>query len=329
MPAPVRLIAELCQNHNGDFDLVERMVDAAAEAGATHIKIQTIYADTAAFRPQFEEGLVQGGKVRSIKRPWRAEYDRLKGLELTSAQCERFVKTVHKAGLTPVTTCFARCHARMIADQGFKTIKVASYDCASFPMLRELAALFENVIVSTGATFDDEIKCAAGILKEKLPADAYALLHCVTIYPTQLSDANLARLQWLREFAPHVGFSDHSLVVRDGVLASKAALALGAELIERHFTILDADQSRDGPVSITPRHLKELADFAKLKVVERQAKLDEEVPNWRITIGHAQRALSEAELLNRDYYRGRFASPRAGSAPGLGMIFNWEETPLS
>ena len=113
------------------------------------------------------------------------------------------------------------------------------------------------------------------------------------------------------------------------MLASKAALAMGAELVERHFTVLEADQSRDGPVSMTPRHLRELADFAKLEISERRAQLDEQCPDWRITIGSAQRPLSDAELLNRDYYRGRFASARAGLRNGREMIFNWEETPLS
>jgi len=329
MPAPVALIAELCQNHNGQFAVVEQMIDRAAEAGATHVKLQNIYADTVAYRPQFEEGLVQDGKTRAIKRPYRPEYERLKGLELTPEQCVRFVELAKKAGLVPMTTCFARAHVRAIAQQGFEVIKVASYDCASFAMLRELASQFREVVVSTGATYDDEIRFAARILHDKLGADRFAFLHCVTLYPTPLEEMHLARLEWLRALAPRVGFSDHSLVTRDGVIAAKAALALGAELVERHFTVLEADQSRDGPVSITPALLRELAAWTKLEIPERQARLDRETPNWRVMTGQAQRALSDGELLNRDYYRGRFASPRPGAAPGTRMIFNWEETPLS
>jgi len=328
MPAPVTLIAELCQNHNGKFDLVEKMIDAAAGAGATHVKLQTIYADTLAYRPQFEEGLVQDGRVRSIKRPYQPEYQRLKGLELTPDQCHSFVELARKAGLVPMTTCFARVHARTIAQQGFETVKVASYDCASYPMLRELAGQFREVIVSTGATFDDEIRHAVHVLGALLPADRFAFLHCVTLYPTPLDEMHLARMTWLRELAPRIGFSDHSLVARDGVLASKAAMALGAEVVERHFTVLEADQSRDGPVSITPAHMKELSEFAKLEISDRLAQLDAQAPNWRITLGQRQRPLTDVELLNRDYYRGRFASPRPDAEPGTRMIFNWEETPL-
>ena len=329
MPKHVALIAELCQNHNGRFELVERMIDAAAESGATHVKIQTIYADTLAFRPQFEEGLVRDGKTLAIKRPYRAEYERLKGLELSAEQCVRFVELARKAGLVPVTTCFSRAHVAMIAEQGFETVKVASYDCASYPMLRELAARFRELIVSTGATFDDEVRHASSILRSTVKDGRFALLHCVTLYPTPLEDMNLARMSWLRDFAPRVGFSDHSHVARDGVVAAKAAIASGAEVVERHFTVLEADESRDGPVSITPVHMRELAEFARLEPSDRIAKLDAEHPSWRVMIGQPGRALSDAELLNRDYYRGRFASPRPGAAPGTRMIYNWEETPLS
>jgi N,N'-diacetyllegionaminate synthase len=324
MPRPVALIAELCQNHNGRFELVERMVESAAEAGATHIKLQTIYANTLAFRPQFEEGLTQDGRVRAIKRPYQPEYQRLKGLELTPDQCARFVEVCRAARVVPVTTCFARIHVASIAQQGFETIKVASYDCASYPMLRDLAGKFRELIVSTGATFDDEIRHAANSLR----GTSFSLLHCVTLYPTPLDQMHLARMEWLRELAPRVGFSDHSLVARDGIIAAKAALALGAELVERHFTVLAADESKDGPVSITPEQLKELAVFAKLELPERVARLDSERPDWRVMLGERQRALSDAELLNRDYYRGRFASPRPGAEPGTRMIYNWEETPL-
>jgi len=326
---PVTLIAELCQNHNGKFELVEKMIDAAAEAGATHVKLQTIYASTLAYRPQFEEGLVQDGRTRLIKRPYQPEYDRLKGLELTPEQCVHFVELARKAGLIPMTTCFARIHARTIAQQGFQTVKVASYDCASYAMLRELVTLFGEVVVSTGATFDDEIRHAATVLSNALPAEKFAFLHCVTLYPTPLEEMHLARMEWLRTLAPRIGFSDHTLVARDGILAAKAALAMGAELVERHFTVLEPGESRDGPVSITPALLRELSDFGKLAVAERRAKLDREHPEWQVMLGQKQRALSDAELLNRDYYRGRFASPRAGAEQGTRMIFNWEETPLS
>jgi sialic acid synthase SpsE len=319
-----QLIAEFCQNHNGDMDVLARMVDAAAKAGATHGKMQTILADTITYRPQFEEGLVVDGVVKSIKRPYAVEYQRLKGLELSQENTLRFIQLCKDNGLVPMTTCFARAHARELASAGFSSIKVASYDCASFPMLRDLAALFDEIIVSTGATFDDEVSHAASILQGK----NFAFLHCVTLYPTPLDQMHLARMKWLRELAPRVGFSDHSQFERDGLVASKAALVLGADVIERHFTILESTQSRDGTVSISPAGMADLAEFAQLSLPERLARMNAEHPGWDVVRGQGRRQLSDVEILNRDYYRGRFASPRPESRNGTRMIFNWEETPI-
>jgi N,N'-diacetyllegionaminate synthase len=320
-----KLIAEFCQNHNGDFDLSTKMVEAAAEAGATHGKMQTIFADTITYRPQFEEGLMQDGEVRSIKRPYADEYSRLKGLEISYLETEKFIKACEENGLIPMTTCFVRSHVERLSDLGFRSIKVASYDCSSFPLLRDLVGKFDEIIVSTGATFDDEVMHAADILK----GSNFSMLHCVTLYPTSLEDMHMARMDWLRTLAPSVGYSDHSLVVDTGLLASKAALALGADIIERHFTLLAADETRDGPVSINKEHLQELSDFAKLSTNDRLLKMDADHPNWKVVIGQKSRTLSDGELLNRDYYRGRFASPRKETKLGNRMIYNWEETPIS
>lgn len=318
------LVVEFCQNHNGDFDLLCRMVDAAAEHGATHGKMQTIYADDLAFRPQFEEGLTVDGVVKAVKRPYQAEYDRLRKLEISMRDTERFIERCKRVGLVPMTTCLTRAHVQPLAEVGFDTVKVASYDCASFPMLRELKARFDEIIVSTGATFDGEIEYAAEILG----GTNFAMLHCVTIYPTPLDQTHLARMELLGGLAPRVGFSDHSLVARDGLLASKAAIFLGAEIIERHFTLLGPKESRDGPVSIRPEHLAQLAVFATLSRSDQEAALDAERLDWHRVIGERRRPLSDAELLNRDYYRGRFASRRPGSVGGGPMVLNWEETPL-
>ena len=323
----MKFIAELCQNHNGDFDTVRRMADAAAEGGASHIKVQHIYARNLVFRPEFEEGLEQDGVTKAICRPWQLEYDRLKGLELSEDECSRFVKHVESAGLVPMTTCFARGDIERIAQQGFRTVKVASYDCASFRMLTELAARFDYLYVSTGATFDDELRHTANILRQH--AQGYSLLHCVTQYPTPLDAMHLKRIGWLRQFADEVGFSDHSLVSRDGVVAAKAALFCGAEVVERHFTISDPSETKDGLVSISKHDIRELVNFAQLSQEDQRAHLVELHPGWEKMLGQTERWLSDAEMLNRDYYRGRFATPRReGCHRRAEMVFNWEETPL-
>lgn len=323
----MKLIAELCQNHNGDFDTLRRMVDAAAEGGASHVKIQHIYVRNLVYRAEFEEGLKQGGVTKAIQRPWELEYDRLKGLELSENECMRFVEYVESVGLVPMTTCFARGDIERIAQQGFRTIKVASYDCASFPMLRELAARFDHLYVSTGATFDDELRHSADILRKH--AKSFSLLHCVTQYPTPLEAMHLKRLEWLKQFTAEVGFSDHSLVSRDGLVAAKGAIYCGAEVVERHFRILDASETKDGPVSISKDDVRALVEFAKLSKEDQFIHLNELCAQWEQMLGLAERTLSHEEILNRDYYRGRFATPRFDGVHGnASMIHNWEETPV-
>lgn len=320
----VELIAEFCQNHNGSFETLTKMVHAAAESGADVGKMQTIFADWVAFRPQFEEGLVQDGVTLSIKRPYLPEYERMKRLEISLEEQRKFVDLCKKAGLRPMTTCFARGGAKRIREAGFEEVKVASYDCASFPLLRELRALFKRVVISTGATHDDEIEHAAEIMK----GHDFAFLHCVTMYPTPMEEMHFSRMEWLRSLAPSVGFSEHTLVSRDGLLASQIAIALGAEVVERHFTILPADQTKDGPVSINPEQLGSLRAFTEKSKDEQLSIVKAAWPDWKKSMGEARRALSPAELLNRDYFRGRFATPRPFSKAGRSMIFNWEETPL-
>lgn len=215
-----------------------------------------------------------------------------------------------------MTTAFTRTGAREVSELGFEAIKVASYDCASYPLLEELKKYWKRIFVSTGATYDHEIARAAEILSD---IDLH-ILHCITLYPTPMNELNLRRLAFLRRFSNNVGYSDHTLVAETGLWASKIALALGATCVERHYTVLEKDETRDGPVSIRPRELKELSQFANLSRFEMMEIINREYPEWEITLGSPTRPLSDKELLNRDYYRGRFASFVRGE-----YIYNWED----
>ena len=265
------------------------------------------------------------GVRKTIKRSYQDEFERLQKLDLAEDDYRFFVEECQRVGAIPMLTVFSRNRIPLASSLpwfGKKWVKVASYDCSSFPMIEELAEHFDNLIISTGASFDEEIEKTAEILKDK--GKEFVFLHCVTNYPNILEMANLARLEWLRQLTPFVGWSDHTLVARDGLKASKISLALGADYIERHFTILSADKTKDGPVSITPALLKELADFAKLSKKEQRLRVEEEIPEWRILIGFPQREMTHTEMLNRDYYRGRFASFKNNE-----WIFNWEDEDLN
>lgn len=310
-----RVIAEFCQNHRGNLDMLKKMVRAAAEAGADYAKIQSMLADDLVYRERFEEGKVEGGKQVVIKRPYKPEYERLKPMDLSDEAHQLFIDECKAAGIKPLTTVFSRSRIPFLATLPCKEIKVPSYDCASFPMIRELKERFDHLFISTGATYDHEIEQTAQILK----GHSFTFLHCVTVYPTPLDVMNLARMNYLRKFTPQVGFSDHSLVERDGLKAAIAALYLGADVVERHFTIIDRGLTKDGPVSVDPVQLKELVGYARMKKSELEEYV-RKISEFKQMIGSEQPRLSHEELLNRDYYRGRFASRVGGQ-----IVFNWED----
>lgn len=314
------LIAECCQNHNGSREILKRMIHAAAENGADYCKLQTIRSREVTHRQRFDEGVTDpSGKVLTIKRPYAAEVARLAKLDLSLDDEAWFIRECQRAGVAPLTTVFTRAGAREVKDLGYEAIKIASYDCRSFPLLRDVQQWWSKLFVSTGATWDEEIEAAARVLE----GSDYTFLHCVTLYPTPLTELHLARMNYLRRFTPKVGFSDHSAPGATLLTATKAALALDATCIERHFTVLKPEESRDGPVSITPGQLKELRRFADAPRPQRMAQLVEEAPDWEKMLGQARRPLSHAELLNRDYYAGRFASKVGGRD-----VYNWEDIDL-
>jgi len=316
----INLIAELCQNHNGNINILKEMVWAAAENGATHVKTQNIFAGDLSKRERFENGLISSkNEIEVIKRPYQEEYDRLKKLELSYEDQLLFIEECKKANVEPLTTLFNIDRIMDMKELGFKSIKVASYDCGSFPLIEALSKNFQEVIVSTGASYDNEIEGAINILKKS--KIKFSILHCVTIYPTNLNQFHLSRMEFLYSLADSVGFSDHSLAIRDDIKGSLCAIYLGATTIERHFTILDPNQTRDGPVSIDKKQLKKLKDFSILSKDKQLLYLNELGINIRELQGDKNRVLSKEELLNRDYYRGRFINKI-----DTNIVYNWEDS---
>jgi N,N'-diacetyllegionaminate synthase len=312
------IIAECCQNHNGNKEILRKQINEAAQSGADFAKIQAIRSRELTKRERFESGSKSShGEINTIKRPFKPEFERLFRLDLSLKDEEWFVEECWKAGIRPMTTVFSINAAREVKNMGYEAIKIASYDCSSYPLLREVKKHWKSIFVSTGATYDAEIEKAAEILCD---VPNFHLLHCLTIYPTPMETLNLKRMMFLRKYAFQVGYSDHSHVERTGLWASKIAMALGANSLERHFTVLTQDETKDGPVSINPKQLKELVDFSYLNRYEQMELVKEGYPNWETCLGSQNRDLSPEELLNRDYYRGRFASVVDGK-----QIFNWED----
>lgn len=299
------LIAECCQNHNGSLEILKRMIHASAEAGATYAKIQALRSSELTFREKFEEGQVSpDGTTKVIKRPFQTEKDRLTKLDLSDDDEVWFVEECKRAGIKSMITVFTRFSIQRLVAAGFDAVKIASYDCRSMSLLKEVSQNFKNVVVSTGASFDNEIADAAKIFGK----NQVSFLHCVTIYPTPLDQLHMNRMNWLRRFSTKVGFSDHTSPKTTSLKASFLAICLGADMVERHFTVLDPRETRDGPVSINPSELSDLCEFAKLSAESKLERLSDYWPDWKIGLGQETRDLSTTELLNRDYYSGRVAA---------------------
>lgn len=315
-----KIIAEFCQNHRGDLKLLKDMIWAARDAGADYAKIQSVLADELTLRERFENGRTENSRTVTLKRPYQPEYARLKPMDLNDDAHWFFIEECGRAGIEPLTSVITRARIPFLASLPLKTIKVISFDCASRAMIEELKQKFSHLIISTGATYKDEIRRTAAILQ----GSSFSFLHCVSLYPTPLRKIRLSRIGWLRQLAPSVGFSDHTLVERDGLKASLVALALGAEIIERHFTLLPADQTKDGPVSINAGQLKTLVEAARTPRQLLAREIEKAIPEWREFLGDPEEEISAEEEINRDYYRGRFASRTP-----KGFVYNWESASLN
>lgn len=307
-----QIIAELCQNHLGIRSVLDEMVAAAAESGADFAKIQSMKVSNLVFRRRFEKGLIEGGKTLVIKRPFNKEYNRLKKLDLSDEDHFYFIERCNKYGIKPLTTIFTKERLKFIESLNLKTIKISSFDCSSFGFLSDISKSkkIKNVILSTGATYNTEILQAKKILRNK----NLTLLHCISVYPTPLELANLNRINFLKKINKSVGLSDHSNFNKSGHKIATVGLDLGIDTIERHFTILKKDMTKDGVVSVNFKELSEL-----VKIVKKNKKIQVSKKERKIILGNENRELTGPELLNRDYYVGRFASFK-NKKP----IFNWE-----
>lgn len=246
---PCFVIAEAGVNHNGDVALAEMLVDAAAAAGADAVKFQTFRADRVA--------AAVAGKAEYQRRRTAADESQLamlRALELGEADLTRLVVRAQRQGLMFLSTPFDTESADLLAALEMPAFKIASGEVTNLPFLEHVARLGRPVMLSTGMSYLGEVDVAVRALRAA-GCTQLALLHCVTDYPALAADANLAAMATLRDaFGVPVGFSDHTM----GLSVAIAAAALGASIIEKHFT---TDRNLAGPdhaASLEPGELTQL-----------------------------------------------------------------------
>jgi sialic acid synthase SpsE len=309
----VKIIAEFCQNHLGRQDLIHEMIKEAKICGATHAKIQGLYSHELVKRIQFEN---PKGK---LFRPHANELERLHKLDLSPELEKWFVEECLEFGIIPMITVFSHVGVNRAKSAGFKSIKIASYDCDSIAIIERILNFASELVISTGATRWKDIQATANLINNKKKANQeIAFLHARTIYPNNIDEVGLLRMSALKSFGFKIGFSDHTAPAKSKLIASKVAILLGADYIERHFTVLKRSQTKDGPVSISPRELTSLAKFSALSKPDQLKKINKNDLK-KATNCNSFEPMPE-EMFNRRYYKGRVASNIQGQ-----IIQNWEK----
>lgn len=307
----VFVIAEAGVNHNGDLARAIALVDAAANAKADAVKFQTFRADAlvTAAAPKAEYQIRQTGNDET-------QHAMLRKLELGHDAHRALAQHCKTRGIEFLSTPFDEASLKFLAeDMGLKSIKVGSGDLTNAPLLLDIARRGLKVILSTGMSTMQEVAEALGALAfgyaakagqaagsaefaealvkhSAVLADKVVLLHCTTDYPANPDDINLRAMQAMfSRFGLPVGYSDHT----DGLAVSLAAVALGACMIEKHFTLDRGLPGPDHKASLEPTDLKDLV--AGIRTVER-------------ALGDGHKRPRTAELANRDMARKSIVAAR-------------------
>ena len=311
------VIAEAGVNHNGDADMARRLVDTAAEAGADVVKFQTFSAarlvTTGARKAAYQKRTTDAGE---------SQYEMIKRLELSEELHADLLDRCRQRGIEFCSSAFDLPSIDFLAQLGIRRFKVPSGEITNLPYLRHVGRQRKPVILSTGMSDLREIEAALEVLEHAgTPRDRITVLHCNTEYPTPFADVNLRAMLTIRdEFGVAVGYSDHT----NGLEVSIAAVALGASVIEKHFTLDRRLPGPDHAASLEPAELKALVAAIR---------------NTEAAIGDGVKRPSASEARNRDVARKSLVAARpirAGEAfneenlaikrPGTGLSpMRWDE----
>ncbi|QMV69801.1 N-acetylneuraminate synthase [Sphingobacterium paramultivorum] len=311
------IIAEAGVNHNGDINNAIRLIDAAVGAGVDYIKFQTFKAEKLVSKnAKKAEYQIQnmGGEEDS-------QYAMLKKLELSLQDHETLINYCKSKGIQFFSTAFDLDSLQYLKDIGLELVKIPSGEITNLPYLRKAAKLFSKVILSTGMSTMDDISSAVDVFQTEGIFDI-TILHCNTEYPTPLEDVNLKAMLAIKEqFQTEVGYSDHTL----GIEVPIAAVALGASVIEKHFTLDKTMPGPDHAASLEPVELVNMV--AAIRNIELAMKGDglktpsqSELKNIAVARKSivAARSIKRGELLSEDNLTVK--RPGTGISP-----MHWDE----
>lgn len=284
----VFIIAEVGVNHNGCLDLAKKLVDVAAGAGADAVKFQTFKAETLVSRcaPKANYQQRTTGEEES-------QFDMLRRLELSADDHRELIEHCRRSGILFLSSPFDLESIDLLLDLGLEIFKIPSGEITNLPYLRRIGGLGKEIILSTGMAVMDEIGAALRVLTEAgTHKERITVLHCNTEYPTPMEDVNLRAMRNIgKVFDVRIGYSDHT----EGMEILIAAVALGARVIEKHFTL---DRTLPGPdhrASLEPEGL--LAMVAAIRNVE-------------VALGSGEKRPSPSELKNIKVVRKAIVAAR-------------------
>ena len=245
------IIAEAGVNHNGDIETAKRLIDVAADAGVDYVKFQTFKANKIVTK-QAKRADYQNKNTKDLD----TQYEMLKKLELNEDSHHLLIKYCNHKGIKFLSTGFDLDSLQFLNKTGIRLAKIPSGEITNYQYLKKVAQLYSEVVLSTGMSDMDDInKALAILLKFGVKKENITILHCNSEYPTPMSDVNLkAMLHIQTELDVKIGYSDHTL----GIEVPIAAVALGAIVIEKHFTL---DRNLPGPdhrASLEPNELKSM-----------------------------------------------------------------------
>lgn len=271
------IIAEAGVNHNGDLELARQLIDAAADAGVDYVKFQTFKAEKLVTRTaQQAEYQAQNAAEED-----GSQFAMLKKLELSEADHYQLRDYAESCGVKFLSTPFDLESIDFLHSMGLDLWKIPSGEISNYPYLRKIAGYNQRVVMSTGMCNEQDVAAALKVLSDNgQDLEKVTLLHCNTQYPTPMRDVNLRAMDTLRKFVKSVGFSDHTA----GIEVPVAAVAMGAEVIEKHFTLSKALPGPDHKASLEPLELKQMVQMIR---------------NVEQAMGSPRKCITESESANR------------------------------
>lgn len=254
MKNKVLIIAEAGVNHNGDINLAKKLIDAAANAGVDYVKFQTFNSKKLASKNAQKASY----QKENTNNQTESQLAMLQKLELSKEAHFELIDYCESKNIAFLSTGFDLGSIRFLNDLKMDLFKVPSGEITNLPYLRLIGGLNKPVIISTGMADMKEIQDALDVVLESgTSLKDVTILHCNTEYPTPMKDVNLKAMLSIRDkFNVNIGYSDHTL----GIEIPTAAVALGATVIEKHFTLDKTMEGPDHKASLEPHELKAMVD---------------------------------------------------------------------